>query len=232
MGNFRRFNFHSTSELKATFGKKKLKWFLKSWVQFLYCWNEQIIPKEGRWTLKEKEWTKEKKEENQWMRLPSILSKKPMTQFPPSIHDTSWRTAPETTSGCKARDSLGEHALAFLSFGRSPWHPYVLEVSHLSGCLPDFPFSWMQPKLGARSLSSQWEKEVGKCERGLREVGKCEGGLPGWECMVFTPFTTLKSSDDSAPPARLQQPALSLVRLASPVSCLANKWLAFRRSQY
>lgn len=137
-----------------------------------------------------------------------------------------------TGAGCKARDSLGEHALAFLSFGKSPWHPYILEVPHLSGRLPDFP--WMQtPRLPSQtslvdaarawgSLSSPWEKEV----------EKCEGGLPGWERMVFTPFTTLKSSDDSAPPARLQQPALSLVRLASPVSCLANKWLAFRRSQY
>lgn len=204
---------------------------LESWVQFLYCWNEQIIPKEGRWTLKEKEWTKEKKGENQWMRLPSILSKKPMTQFPPSIHDTSWRTAPETTSGCKARDSLGEHALAFLSFGRSPWHPYVLEVSHLSGCLPDFPFSWMQPKLGARSLlrgRMRWGsvKEVWGRWESVKEVCLDESA---WSSpLFFSPWR----APMTAPPARLQQPALSLVRLASLVSCLANKWLAFRHSQY
>lgn len=57
-----------------------------------------------------------------------------------------------TRAGRNARDSLGEQALAVLSSGRSPWHPYILEVPHLSGRLRDFLSSWMWPKLGARSL--------------------------------------------------------------------------------
>lgn len=99
------------------------------------------------------------------MRLALILSNHDPgpSRNPSPSNDSPWRIVPETTPIWQDQNwmSLGERTWSLLSFGRSPWHSYILEVPHLSGRLWDFPSSWMWPKARTCSLPSGRRRQGG-----------------------------------------------------------------------
>lgn len=209
-GEFQKVWFSSTSELKKNFGKKDSFWNHES--NFPLSSNKQIVPKEGRETLQEKEGTKKKKwgKSNKWGFLQSPVT---MRQLHPGIHDSSWRIAPETASiwqdrswtqctGFPGGASIGS---AFLwKESMASLHPWGSPSQWTSTRLPLL----LHVAKAWGSFSPPWENEV----------GRCEGSLPKSGRRAIPPFTTPSSSDDPGPPACLRQPAPSLDRLVSPES--------------
>lgn len=135
---------------------------------------------------------------------------------PSPSNDPSWRIVPETTSIWQDQNwvSLGECAWSLLSFGRSPWHPYIPEVPHFSGRLRDFPPSWMWPRVGACSLPC-----VRRSQGGVKEL--CQHQWE-WPSPPFPPLTS-----PALPPATCSLSGQACFSGSLPV----GKCLAFRHGQ-
>lgn len=78
-----------------------------------------------------------------------------------------------------------------LSFGMSPWHPYIPEVPQLSGCLWDFPSSWMWPKAAACALCCGRRRQGG-----VKEL--CQHQWE-WPAPLLPPLTPLLASSNLLP---------------------------------